>query len=85
MKYRTRVLFEDNNQDEGPEWVVVFSFTNSEFDDDLEDNSTEEISINAVDFETAVKYAQQYLRKMKTEDESSEKWADAEIISVEMR
>ena len=57
MINRKRILFEDI--DEGPEWVVTYHFGNEEFDDDMDTTNTEEIVLNAVDFDAAVKYAQQ--------------------------
>lgn len=79
---RKRILFEDS--DSGPEWVVVYHMGYTEFDDDITDDDSTEIILNAPDFDTAVKYAQQYLRKMQTEEETSEEWADAQILSVEL-
>lgn len=83
MINRKRILFEA--ADEGPEWVIVYNFGMSEFDDDMEDSDTTEIVLNAPDFDTAVRYAQQYLRKMKSDEETSEQWANAEIQAVELR
>ena len=80
---RKQILFEEN--DNGPEWVVEYHLGQSEFDDSLEDSETTEIVLNAEDFNMAVKYAQQYLRKMKSEEETSDLWKDAEILSIQLR
>ena len=79
---RKRILFEQN--DEGIEWVVVYHMGYTELDDNLEDNEITEIALNAPDFDTAVKYAQQYLRKMQSEEETADKWRNAQILSVEL-
>ena len=82
MLNRKHILFED--VDEGPEWGVVYNLGIEEFDDSEEDTNTVEIVLNAEDIDTAVRYAQQYLRKMQSEEETAEEWASAEIISVEL-
>lgn len=82
MNNRKRILFED--QDEGLEWVVVYHMGYSEFDDDIDGSDIVEITLTAPDFDVAVKYAQQYLRKMQTEEETSSEWKDAQILSVEL-
>lgn len=76
------MLFEE--EEKGPLWVATYHLGYSEFDDDMDSQETEEVTFNAEDFETAVRYTQQYLRKMKTEEETAETWKDAEILSVEM-
>lgn len=78
---RTRLLIEE---DEGPEWIAVYYLGSATLDDNLTDEDTIEISLHAEDFETAVRYAQQYLRKMQTESETAETWKTAEILSVEL-
>lgn len=83
MISRKRILFEE--EDTGPEWIATFHLGNLEFDDDFEDSNMVEIVLNAIDFDKAVRYAQQYLRKMKTEEDTATEWADAEILSVELR
>ena len=80
---RKRILFEDNDQ--GPEWVVVYHLGYLEFDDDVDSSDITEIVLNAPDFDIAVRYAQQYLRKMQVDEETSDSWADAQILSVELR
>ena len=79
---RKRILFED--KDNGPEWVVVYHLGYSDFDDDIDNSDVTEIVLNAPDFETAVRYAQQYLRKMQAEEDTSDEWAQAQILSVEL-
>lgn len=78
---RRRVLFEE---DEGYEWVATYHLGYSEFDDLTDTDDMKEILFHAPDFDTAVRYAQQYLRKMQTEEESSDEWSSAEILSVEL-
>ena len=79
---RKRILFTDN--DEGDEWVVVYHFESPEFDDDFESEDTTEVIFKAKSVDIAVRYAQQYLKKMQLDDETSEKWSTAEIVSVEL-
>lgn len=83
MINRKKLLFEGN--DEGQEWVVVYykGFTDL-VDDNFESDDTVEVSLTAPDFNTAVKYAQQYLRKMQTDEETASSWEHAEILSVEL-
>lgn len=78
---RKRILFEE---DEGYTWVATYHLGYAEFDDLEDTNETKEILFHAPDFDTAVKYAQQYLRKMQTEEETSTEWESAEILSVEL-
>lgn len=78
----TRLLFED--QDDGPEWAVTYSLSNEEFDDSFDSDNTVEVRLNAVDFDTAVKYAQQYLRKKQTEEDTADEWSEAEILSIQL-
>ena len=59
---RKRILFSD--EDTGPEWVVVYHLGYADLDDTFEDEDITEIVLNAPDFDIAVRYAQQYLRKM---------------------
>ena len=82
---RKRLVFADDTS--SPEWVATYSLSYPEIDDSFDDSSDDltEIIFNAVDFDVAVRYAQQYLRKMQTEEETQDVWATAEIISIEAR
>lgn len=82
MTDRKRILFEE--EDEGVQWVVTYHLGYPEYDD-LDESEMTEISLTAPDFDTAVRYAQQYLRQMQLDEETSEKWEQAEILSVELR
>ena len=79
---RKRILFEEDNI--GPEWVVTYHLGLSDFDDSFDETETKEIVLNAPDFDTAVRYAQQYLRKMQSEEETSDMWSNAQILSIEL-
>lgn len=79
---RKRILFEQ--EDNGPEWVVVYHLGYSEFDDSIDNNDVTEIILNAPNFDVAVRYAQQYLRKMQSEEGTADDWAQAQILSVEL-
>ena len=83
MTDRKRILFEE--EDIGPEWVVSYHLGYSEFDDDMNSSDVTEIVLNAPNFDIAVRYAQQYLRKMQSEDNTATLWADAQILAVELR
>ena len=82
---RKRLVFDDDTS--SPEWVATYSLPYAELDDSFDDSSDglAEIVFNAVNFDIAVRYAQQYLRKMQTQEETQDVWATAEIISVEAR
>lgn len=79
---RKHYLFEQ--EESGETWIATYTLGYSEFDDSFEDSDTVEISFNAESFDIAVRYAQQYLRKMKSEEETADKWQDAEILAVEL-
>ena len=79
---RKHILFEE--EESGIPWVATYYLGSEELDDSIEENDTKEIELVAEDFETAVKYAQQYLRKMQSEDETGERWANAQIVSVDL-
>ena len=84
MIERKHLLFED--EENGPTWVASYYLGYDEFDDNIEDNSDiTEVSFSAIDFDTAVRYAQQYLRKMKSDEGTSDAWNNAQILSVELR
>lgn len=76
---RIQLTINDNTSD--PLWVVTYYLGESEFDDDLDDSSKIEAELHAPDFNYAVRYAEQYLRKKSIEDTS---WKDAEILSIEL-
>ena len=79
---RTHVTMnEDITEEVETEWVVLFQLTADETDDSFE-STNEEISLTAPDIETAVKYAQQYIRKQSIEND---RWKEAEILSIQMR
>ena len=80
---RTHLLFEE--EQEGPEWVITYHLGYAELDDDIDGSDSTEVILNAIDFDTAVKYAQQYLRKKKSEEKTSTEWENAQILSIELR
>lgn len=82
---RVSFMNEDEEFEDGLEYVVVYHLAEPEEDDSFEDISKKEVIITAPDFETAVKYAQQYLRKMCAKEETKDLWRDAEILSIEQR
>lgn len=77
-------LFED--AEEGPVWAVEYYLGGSnDIDDSFEDDGDRvQVDIEAPDFESAAKYATQYIIKMQ-KSENGERWADAEILSIERR
>lgn len=78
-------LFEDSDE-EGPVWAVEYYLPDAEdLDDSFVDNGHRvRVDIEAPDFESAAKYATQYIIK-KQKDEGGEAWANAEILSIERR
>lgn len=81
MENRKQIIFDDYT--DGNSYVVVYHLGYEESDDSFDETETVEIELKATDFDTALKYAQQYLRKMKTEEDSADTWSNAEIISIE--
>ena len=83
---RTKLILEDSEQDKNdPEWVATIYFGEPEVDDYMKDAPTEEIVVNAPDFDTAAKYVSQYVRKMQLEEDTKDKWAEATILAVQLR
>ena len=77
-------LYEADNLENGLTWVVSYYLGGEELDDDFNTTNVIEVNIEAEDFENAVKYAQQYLRKQQLEEETAEKWKNAQILAVEL-
>ena len=83
---RTKLILEDTEQDKNDlEWVATIYFGEPEVDDSMEENPTEEVVVNAPDFDTAAKYVSQYVRKMQLEEDTKDKWAEATILAVQLR
>ena len=78
-------LFEDSD-DDMPVWAVEYYLPDPEdLDDSFIDNGRHiSVDIEAPDFESAAKYATQYIIK-KQKDEGGEAWVSAEILSIERR
>lgn len=79
---RYSIFNEDGEETDGPEWLVRIKLVEDEYDDSLSEDSTQEVVLTAPDFDTAVKYAQQYIRKQSHDDPA---WFDAEILSINKR
>lgn len=84
---RIKLMFEseDSQNKNDPEWVATIGFGEPEVDDSMDDVDYEEISVFAPDFETAVKYVGQYVRKMQLDETADPKWKDAVVLSVQLR
>ena len=76
-----RIQLQFGDDTAGHTWVVTYYLGESDIDDSLDDDSKVEVELSAANFETAVRYAQQYLKKKTLEDDS---WSSAEILSVEL-
>jgi hypothetical protein len=77
-------LFEESEEDV-PVWSVEYYLGKSnDLDDTFDDNHRVQVNIEAPDFESAAKYATQYIIKMQ-KSENGERWANAEILSIERR
>lgn len=81
-KLRYSVLRE-GEEESGVDWLVQFELQPSEFDDSFDSDYREEIVISAVDFDTAHKYAQQYIRTMQLDPETKDSWNDARIVTID--
>ncbi len=78
-------VLQEGEEESGVEWLVQFDFTSNSVDDSFEDDYKEEVVIVAPDFDTAYKYAQQYIRTKQLDEETKTEWAHAEIVSVDKR
>lgn len=76
-------VIREGEEESGIDWLVQFELQPSEFDDSFDSNYREEIVITAVDFDTAFKYAQQYIRTMQLKDNTATSWKDARVISID--
>lgn len=76
-------VIREGEEESGIDWLVQFELEPSEFDDSFDSNYREEIVITATDFDTAHKYAQQYIRTMQLKPETKDQWKNAEIVSVD--
>lgn len=73
-------LFEENEEEEVIQWAVQYNLPDLEdYDDSIDGKFIEEVIIEAPDFRTATKYAEQYAR---AEAHDNDAWRGAEIISI---
>lgn len=79
-------LFEDADDGEEIVWAAVYYLPakSSDIDDDFENKNEVTVDIVASDFESASKYAQQYIIKM-LKGEDAHEWQNAEILSLERK
>lgn len=84
---RIKLMLEsdDTQNKTDPEWIATIGFKEPEIDDSMDNMEYEEISVFAPDFDTAVKYVDQYVRKMQLDETADSKWKDATIFSVQLR
>lgn len=87
LQRRIKLMLEsdDTQNKNGPEWIATIGFEEPEIDDSMDNMEYEEISVFAPDFDTAVKYVDQYVRKMQLDETADSKWKDATILSVQLR
>jgi len=64
------------------QWLVKFHLGSEEFDDSFDDEF-EEVIIEASNVSDALKFAEQYARKMQLDSTTSSDWKDYEIVSVD--
>ena len=87
--YTSRPLYEFVDDTEEIIWLVTYYLPSQtvETDDSFEeDKNTIGVEIEAPDFESAAKYAQQYIiTKQKEDGDNAYMWVDAEIISIHRR
>lgn len=76
-------VIREGEEESGIDWLVQFELQPDEFDDSFDSNYREEIVITATDFDTAHKYAQQYIRTMQLKPETAVSWKDARVISID--
>ena len=87
QKRRIKLMLEsdDTQNKTDPQWIATIGFKEPEIDDSMDNMEYEEISVFAPDFDTAVKYVEQYVRKMQLDETADSKWKDATILSVQLR
>ena len=87
QRHRIKLMLEsdDTQNKTDPEWIATIGFKEPEIDDSMDNMEYEEISVFAPDFDTAVKYVEQYVRKMQLDETADSKWKDATILSVQLR
>lgn len=82
-KHYTAMDEDEESTEDGIEWSVQFQLNLvDDYDDNMDQDSIEEVIISAPDFDTASKYAQQYARQQAHEDS---RWNEAEVISITRR
>ena len=79
-----RFLNEEDDLETGLTWVASYYLGTEELDDSFDDEEVVEVNLEAETFEDAVRYAEQYLRKQQVEESTAEKWAKAQLISVQL-
>ena len=83
---RSYIPFLDEDDNTTAEWAIVFQLNSDDtIDDDFSETPFKEVVIQADDFDSAVKYAQQYIRKMTLNSETHDQWVNAEVVSIDLR
>lgn len=78
-------IMNESEEESGVEWLVKFQLKSPDVDDSFEDDYMEEVILLAPDFDTAYKYAQQYIRTKQLDETTEDAWSDAEIVSVDKK
>lgn len=73
----------EGEEEYGIDWLVQFELESEDIDDSFDSNYREEVVIEAPDFDTAHKYAQQYIRTMQLKSDNGNSWKGAKIISID--
>lgn len=72
----------DNTDDSENKWVATIHLNDSNIDDSFEDNSTVTVTVEADNFNYALKYTQQYIKNKQLDDKTNT-WDNAEILALQ--
>lgn len=67
-------LFEDSGEETESKFTAKYI---------LDDGNVSTVTLDADSFDSAVKYALQYVRKMQLDDSTADQWSDAKLLSLE--
>ena len=72
----------EGEEDSGSDWLAHIQLAETDLDDSFDSNYREEVVVTAINFDTACKYVQQYIRTMQLKADNKDAWKGAEIISI---
>ena len=87
QKRRIKLMLEsdDTQNKTDPQWIATIGFEEPEIYGCMDNEQYEKRAVFAPECDTAVKYVEQYVRKMQLDETADSKWKDATILSVQLR